>query len=327
MNLKISIFVLFSIFSISVYAQPSNLIFYTNNVGHKFQLFINGERQNDDFEQTVRMENMEARNYQIKVIFEDRMLGFIEKDIFLRPNTEKMYSFSNQRVSTTRRVGSQVQNTSPLRLDMLSEAPLNSVDDVYLGESNDSNDAIDYTTTESPGNENSIEVKYDNGNVVIGNDQNNISVGKNGIDVNFDVEKIINKINSENSNEYPNQTEVEENTTEFPTSEITNVSTLIETNSCTPSFTDHQFNLIIQSLQTENIESKRLAKAKRVAFNNCLLTKQVRDVVALFNFENNRVEFAKFAYKFVSDKENYALLLDSFKFLTSKQEIREYINE
>lgn len=318
------IFLIFT--SINIYAQPSNLIFNTNNTAHKFQLFINGEQKNYDFQTNVRLENIEAKNYRIKIIFENRAFGYIQKNIYVRPNTEKIYSFSRKRQSTGRRRTAQNRSTSTLRIDLLSEVPLYSIDDEYMGESNDANDAINYTTGACPNASTLINTNSENNDVVIGTEKNNITIGTNGIEVNFDVNELINKVTKENNNTSDNNTSVietdvtEENWTNEPSSEIA-----IESNSCTPTFTDKQFVLITSRLKKEGFESKKLAIAKSIARSNCLLTKQVRDVIKLFNFENNRVAFAKFAYNNVADKENYDLLLDSFTFETSKQEIREYI--
>ncbi len=326
MPLKRLLLIFFIFASINIYAQHSNLIFNTNNTAHKFRLFINGNLKNSDFQTNVRLENIEAKNYRIKIVFENRAFGYIQKNIYVRPNTEKIYSFRRKRQNTGRRRTAHNNSTSVLRIDLLSEVPLYSIDDEYMGESNDANDAINYTTGACPDAKNLINTNYENYDVVIGTEKNNITIGTNGIKVNFDVNELINKVTNKNNNTQDNNTNdieldvTEENWNNEPSSEIA-----IESNSCTPTFTNKQFALIIIRLEKEGFESKKLAIAKSIARSNCLLTKQVRDVIKLFNFENNRVAFAKFAYNNVADKENYDLLLDSFTFETSKQEIREYI--
>jgi len=320
MKLKHFLVAVFLLVSTNLFSQSSNLIVFTNNPVQKFRLLINGNLQINSFEENVRVENMEAGIYLVRVIFENRLLGYIEKSITVRPNTEKIYTFIQQRPLQGRRRIDQGPGTSPLVLELVSELPRFSVDDEYMGDANDANDAVSYTTTQSPDGTNG-GIKYENGNVVIGNDNNNISIGTKGIDFNIDIDNIIEKITNENSADKQNG-----NKQTTQNNEITEISEN-QSNNCSPSFSDTQFLQITKSLQRETMESKRLAAAKYVSNNNCLLTKQVRDIVHLFNFENNRVEFAKFAYSRVADKENYALLLDSFKFETSKQEIKEYIHE
>lgn len=320
---KNSLLFIFLLLVSGVFGQTSNLIFTTNNRGEAFRVFINGKQQNVRFETTVRLENLETKNYRVKVVFQNRILGYIQKDVYIRPNSEKMYSFKpNRQNRTRRRPTNPFSITSPLKLDLVSEIPLYSVDDVYTGESNDEYDAIAYTTGPCPEKDNRI-VKYENGNVVIGSEKNNVTIGENGIDINFDIDNIIKNPDddSQEPDDFDNETETSEGY------EDNSTENKVESNSCTPTYSDTEFNLIIEHLKKEGFESKKLAKAKKVALDNCMLTKQVGDVIALFNFENNRVEFAKFAYRYVSDKENYSLLINSFKFETSKQEIREFINE
>lgn len=320
MKLKYFLVAFFIFVNLNVFSQSSNFILFTNNPAQKFRLIINGNLQINTFEESVRVENVEAGIYQIRVVFENRFLGYIEKTVNVRPNTEKIYTFVQQKPLQGRRRIEHGAGSSPLALELVSELPRFSVDDEYMGDENDANDAVSYTTTQSPEGTNG-GIKYENGNVVIGNESNNISIGTKGIDFNIDIDNIIEKIATENgennkrNNSRPNQN-----------NEIVEISDNQNTN-CTPSFNDTQFLQITKSLEREAMESKRLSAAKYVCNNNYLLTKQVRDIVHLFNFENNRVEFAKFAYSRVADKENYALLLDSFKFETSKQEIKEYINE
>ncbi len=309
--------------SFSVFSQTSNLIVYSNNPAQRFRLVVNGNLISKIYEENVKVQNLEAQNYEIKIIFENRMLGFIDKNIYIRPNSEKIYAIVPFQNSMGRRRLPPVGQTSPLTLEMISELPLNSVDDQYSGTANDEFDAVAYTTGFSP-EATTGGVRYENGNVIVGNDENGISIGTNGLEINFDIDNIIEKITNENSE--PNN-----NTNDFPDNEVSNNTkednSETANNNCTPSLDEQEFKTILAQLQKETMESKRLLTAKYVANNNCLLTLQVQEMIGLFRFENNKVELAKFGYHHVSDKENYPLLIDSFKFLTSKQEIKEYINE
>jgi hypothetical protein len=47
----------------------------------------------------------------------------------------------------------------------------------------------------------------------------------------------------------------------------------------------------------------------------------------LFSFESSRLEFAKFAYKYTWDINNYFLLNDAFDFESSIDELNKYINK
>ena len=40
-----------------------------------------------------KLDNIEAKNYRVKIVFQDRALGYIVKNMYVRPNTEKIYTF------------------------------------------------------------------------------------------------------------------------------------------------------------------------------------------------------------------------------------------
>jgi hypothetical protein len=61
--------------------------------------------------------------------------------------------------------------------------------------------------------------------------------------------------------------------------------------------------------------------------SNCLLTDQVQEVMALFNFEDDRLEYAKFAHDHTYDQGNYYKIHDSFEFSSSIDELDQYLEK
>jgi len=47
----------------------------------------------------------------------------------------------------------------------------------------------------------------------------------------------------------------------------------------------------------------------------------------LFSFEDDKLEFAKYAYGFVYDPENYYQVYDVFDFSSSVDSLKKYISE
>lgn len=58
--------------------------------GEKFWLVINGIRQNQDPESNVKVTGLNAPNYKAKVIFEDKLLGDLDKNLFMTENSVEM---------------------------------------------------------------------------------------------------------------------------------------------------------------------------------------------------------------------------------------------
>jgi hypothetical protein len=56
-----------------------------------------------------------------------------------------------------------------------------------------------------------------------------------------------------------------------------------------------------------------------------LSTDQIIEIVNLFSFEENKLDYAKFAYSKCVDKNNYFIVNDAFSFSSSTDELTEYI--
>jgi hypothetical protein len=87
----------------------------------------------------------------------------------------------------------------------------------------------------------------------------------------------------------------------------------------------NEFLTAKQSIASKSFEDSKLTLAKQIASSNCLLSSQVKEIMQLFSFEDSRIEFAKYAYKYTYDKKNYYQINDAFKFESSIDELNEYL--
>lgn len=79
------------------------------------------------------------------------------------------------------------------------------------------------------------------------------------------------------------------------------------------------------SIEDADFENTKMSTAKTITGANCLTTDQVVEICKLFDFENTRLEFAKFAYPHTYDKGNYFKVNKVFDFDASKQDLNKYI--
>jgi hypothetical protein len=82
-----------------------------------------------------------------------------------------------------------------------------------------------------------------------------------------------------------------------------------------------------ESLRREWFENSRLTAAKQIIDQNYFTSQQVKEMVLLFTFENNRLDIAKYAYGKTIDKGNYFMLNDAFTFNNNKEALKEYIRQ
>ena len=102
-----------------------------------------------------------------------------------------------------------------------------------------------------------------------------------------------------------------------------------------PRYDDHygramsnaDFTKAKETLRREWFENTRLETAKQIIDQNYFTSQQVKEMVLLFTFENNRLDIAKYAYGKIADKGNYFIMNDAFTFNSNKEKLGEYIRE
>lgn len=80
-----------------------------------------------------------------------------------------------------------------------------------------------------------------------------------------------------------------------------------------------------KSVQGQSFEDQKLKVAKQVLNTNCMSTSQVKEIMALFSFEDTKVDWAQFAYGKTTDPNNYFQLNDGFTYSDSVDKLNAYI--
>jgi len=87
------------------------------------------------------------------------------------------------------------------------------------------------------------------------------------------------------------------------------------------------FDQVKQSLRKEWFENNRLTSVKFILDKNNVTTVQVKELMSLFTFENNKLELAKYAYRKTVDQKSYYQVMDALTFSSSKDELARFIRE
>ena len=85
------------------------------------------------------------------------------------------------------------------------------------------------------------------------------------------------------------------------------------------------FQLFLNSMKNENIDSNKLRMAKNYVAANTLTAEQISSISREFSFDSNRLDFAKHAYVNCYDKNNYFLLKDTFTFSSNYTSLLNHI--
>jgi hypothetical protein len=85
------------------------------------------------------------------------------------------------------------------------------------------------------------------------------------------------------------------------------------------------FNQAKSSIKSKTFADSKMALAKQVTSTNCLTSNQAKEITELFNFESDRLDFAKSVYRSVYDLDNFYIINDAFQFESSIEELDQYI--
>lgn len=93
-----------------------------------------------------------------------------------------------------------------------------------------------------------------------------------------------------------------------------------------PYMNDNDFSMLKNTIDRLSFESSKSELARQAAASNILTSFQVYEIMELFTFESTKVDFAKFAFHKVYDKNNYYLVNNAFTFSSSISELDRYMN-
>ncbi|MBE2247582.1 MAG: DUF4476 domain-containing protein [Candidatus Competibacteraceae bacterium] len=99
---------------------------------------------------------------------------------------------------------------------------------------------------------------------------------------------------------------------------------VIPQTTCTVSSTD--FNQIISSIKKESFASTKMSVAKQaLQAKKCFTVAQIKEILRQFSFEDNRLDLAKFAWDYCTDRDNYFQINDVFSFSSSTEELNRFL--
>ncbi len=88
-----------------------------------------------------------------------------------------------------------------------------------------------------------------------------------------------------------------------------------------------QFSQLKLTIGNTSFDNTRLSIMKQATSANQLTTSQVNELLGMLSFESTRLDFAKFAYTYTLDKENYYMVNNAFSFSSSIAELNNFIGQ
>ncbi|UOQ73419.1 DUF4476 domain-containing protein [Hymenobacter cellulosilyticus] len=80
---------------------------------------------------------------------------------------------------------------------------------------------------------------------------------------------------------------------------------------------------LVNSVRSKSFDSSRLDVAKQALEQSTIQADDLKRLLGTLDFENSKVELAKFAYPHVTDQQNFYRVYDSFQFESSIKEVQD----
>lgn len=320
----------------TVHAQ-NDLVVFSNN-GEKFYLYVNGVKQNANYETNIRVTNIQQPWVKVKVVFEDNkripdltktvqfVWGAEQKkgwefvyQIVNKKGKYQLKPFSAAEISVQKSEGQAVLNyisEEPSTSNSTNVTHANGSPNANVSQTVTSTTVVTGGGTQNPSPNGCVGISF-NVSPTGGNIQIHDGISGN---VNSNTGYTTSVVSTTVVTNTSNSSGVSSTTTSSPA----NVSPKVEPSmSC--AVTDTEFEQMKASIKAKAYEDSKLTMAKQITKSKCLKSSQVREIMKLFSYESTRLEFAKFAYNKVIDKDNYYLVNDAFQYETSIEELNESI--
>ncbi|MCF8373738.1 MAG: DUF4476 domain-containing protein [Bacteroidales bacterium] len=295
------------------FSQNCNVVFFSED-GDKFLVVLDGIQFNEQGETNVKITDVTATNHTVKIIFEDKSKGEINKNLYLQtPNKESTFIIKkNKKGEYKLRFNGET--------NIIVEQPSTPKSGNHGNHSPNQNQQTEITETSvqqtviSP-----TSNKTNSENVNIG-----INVGEGANNVNFNINMSSTTTQTTETSTSAQQQTLIENKPPPPPPPIPGYNGPY---GCPYPMDPGSFQSAKSSIQSKSFEDSKMTLAKQIIRSNCLSVAQVKEIMLLFSFEDTRLDFAKFAYRYTCDIGNYFMVNDAFTFESTIEELDEYIQQ
>lgn len=312
-----------------VFAQKTNLIFFTEG-GEKFYVILNSVLQNQAAETNVKVTDLPAPNYKLKILFQDSTITALEKNLMFNQGTETTFDIKKNNkgeyvVRYLNEVPIAQAPVAPATQTVVVFAP--SGPSLPVAPTTTTTISTSQSTTTTSTNVNPGGVTM---GVSVGDGQQNLNLNMNVSGTNTDV---AGSSSATNYNSTSTTTTVTTTTTnvnpvpqDVPPQQPNPLPGYSGALGCPYPMSQADFDALKASISAKSFDDSKLTMAKQVITSNCLLCSQVRELMLLFSFEDNKLELAKYAYGYTYDLGNFYKVNDAFTFESSIDELNNYIS-
>lgn len=346
---KIIISSLVVLLTISTFAQVKGSLTIYAKEGEKIWVIKNGIKQNKEATTSVTIKDITEKYFKIKVIVDDDAMSTVDKSIQMVDVDDKMCDITYELRKKKNVYG----------LNMISWVPITAQSTTTTTTTTTTSEP---KTTEVEGFQQNTTMGETGvtQTTTTGQTQTNVNMGQNGANITInDPEMGVNMNVGVNiptgegvvTSSTTTRTTVTTTTSSSSTSGSSGTTKPVTTTGpmkpkpqpkpanppkepkaenptqgCYAAMPTADFNAGKAQVQKASFADDKLRIAKQVTQANCMSVAQIKEIAKLFSYEDNKLEYLKFAYDFTFEKNKYYLVNDLFSFSSSKEEMDEFLN-
>jgi hypothetical protein len=300
--------------------NPANLVVFSED-GDLFFAYVNGIRQNDKPETNVKITGLTFPNVSLRIEFNDKALPQLKQNMVLEPGNEH-----------TAKIVRDLKKV--VKLKYFGQAPIDNSAAPAAG-------TVAYHSSENP-TYNTAPAGSDNSNTTVtstttstvynssnsGNASVNINVGGAGVNMN---------VNGMDPNAHVMTTTSSTTVTSSSSSSSSGSSSYNSTDNtgtsassnagCSAPMSAGNFAKMKQAVESKPFSDTKMSTAKAATRNACLSANQVKEICKLFNMDDEKLAYAKFAYDYSVDKANYYQVSEVFSFSGTTEDFNHFLEQ
>ena len=294
-------------------AQQSNLVVFSD-LNEPFTLLVNNQRVNQLPTQNIKVTGLSAGWYTLRMVFNNPSVPQAEMSLGIEANREVTYAMVK---------------------DPRGQRTLMFVNEFTLGYNPIAHGQQFVVTYTGP--------VQTNPNTVVSN-PNPVTTNPNSLTIQANDQVVVTPPPPVTTTLPPPDQQVTTTQTTTTTTIVTNDPSVVDPNpddplelpdplpgyngpvGCTNMITPEAFAEAKGSIKSKSFSSSKMTLAKQITRANCMLSSQVREVMDLFDYETDRLNYAKFAYDFTYDQGNFYKVNDAFDFESSIRSLEEFLN-
>ncbi len=305
MSRKITLLALLLVSSLT-FAQPGRVGHLTifSEDGDKFTLILNGEVINDVPQTNLRVEDLNQPYYNAKIKFADQSLTEVSKNNLMLTDVDGVFA------DVTYKIKRDKNNKTKMKLNYYSSIP---VQPDFIPASN-----VHVIHYGQPGPAIAVGTSQTTTTTTTQTTGTTVGVGVNVGGINMGV-----SINDNMGGGVVSQT----TTTTTHSGNGGTHHDAVPVRGCggTSCMTTGNFNAAMATIKNQSFDETRLKTAKQVVSANCLNVDQIMAIANTFSFEDNKLDFAKYAYDYCTEPRNYFKLNGIFSFSSNAEDLSDYV--